>query len=979
VGGISLSNGNATGNQVVLESGSTVFLDVIGGGAVAGNAGGEAEGAGNTVTITKGNVGRNVFGGAADMLGNANTPSHAIGNKVTISNGATIGGQVSGGGTTKGDVTANKVSIDASSVSGTVYGGGTATGAASDNHVTITNGGTFGGSIFGGDTSSGDATINTVNINAGSVSGSVYGGGTATGNATGNHVTMTGGSAYSILGGATFTGKASGNTVSVDGTIISNNIYGGRVATLGDVSGNEVTIRGNSGIADDVYGGETISGKASGNTVTIGGSSAAKKVFGGHAKNAGNATGNIVNIEDNARISDVTYGGYSQGADSNDQFTGNTLNKKSEASQLQGTTGNFATVNFTYSGNANITSLNTTVRNGGTSTPLIELNTNNGDITFGGTITGTGGIEKLGEGALTLSGTNAYTGGTTVSKGTLSIGGDSNIGNGTNTLAGGTLLLTGATYTKAWTLDTGSNAIDDHGGSVAFSGALTGHGGFTKQGGGTLTLSGTNTYGGMTTVEKGILELSASASLASTNLTLHGNATFRTSGFTQSLDGGSLTVRGEKAIYDGDLHATGATLNFIYPSPAALSDTLLTVTGKADISDSEINAGVHLPGGTRLPLGTQLSLLKARDGLTADNLRLGSGIAEAGVTEILGLALTPDPATGELMGTVISGVVDKRAKVLSEGFVAGVGLVNQGADLIAGKGMESAVGAAAQAGMATAGRGFAAFGALSGGSQRYNTGSHVDMASLSLLAGLSFGADLPAGRLTLGAFFEYGNGSYDTHNSFGAGAVNGDGDIYHTGGGILGRMDFANTGPGRVYAEASGRAGGVHNEYDNSDLRDVHGRKAGYDSSSAYYGAHLGLGYLWNVTEAASLDLYGKYFWTRQEGDTVRLTTDDRVKFDDTDSHRLRLGGRFAFAANEHISPYIGAAWEHEFDGKARAYTANGFAIDAPSLRGDTGIGELGLSVRPSAAVPLSFDLGVQGYTGKREGVTGSLQVRLEF
>jgi hypothetical protein len=44
-----------------------------------------------------------------------------------------------------------------------------------------------------------------------------------------------------------------------------------------------------------------------------------------------------------------------------------------------------------------------------------------------------------------------------------------------------------------------------------------------------------------------------------------------------------------------------------------------------------------------------------------------------------------------------------------------------------------------------------------------------------------------------------------------------------------------------------------------------------------------------------------------------------------------------------------------------------------------TGMGELGLSLKPSKTLPLSFDLGVQGYVGKREGVTGSLQVKFEF
>ncbi|MDR1397131.1 MAG: autotransporter outer membrane beta-barrel domain-containing protein, partial [Desulfarculales bacterium] len=349
---------------------------------------------------------------------------------------------------------------------------------------------------------------------------------------------------------------------------------------------------------------------------------------------------------------------------------------------------------------------------------------------------------------------------------------------------------------------------------------------------------------------------------------------------------------------------------------------------------------------------------------------------------IYGLALEVDPVTGLLRGTVTTGGATEQAKALSEGFLGGAVLINQGADLIAGQGMASAV-KAARAGSGGDAYGLAAFATVSGGSLRYNSGSHVDMSSLSLLAGLAKGVELKAGLLTLGAFFEYGNGSYDTYNSFSnAAAVHGEGDIHHTGGGILGRLDFMPSqildGSGNFYAEASARAGGVSNQYSSNDLQAPAGGRAEYDSSSAYYGLHLGLGYVWNLTEAASLDFYGKYFWTRQEGDSVTLSTGDPVTFKDVDSQRLRLGGRFAYAVNEYVSPYIGAAYEHEFDGRARA-TTNGFAIDAPSLQGSSGVGELGLSLKPSQTLPLSFDLGVQGYVGKREGVTGSLQVKVEF
>jgi hypothetical protein len=43
------------------------------------------------------------------------------------------------------------------------------------------------------------------------------------------------------------------------------------------------------------------------------------------------------------------------------------------------------------------------------------------------------------------------------------------------------------------------------------------------------------------------------------------------------------------------------------------------------------------------------------------------------------------------------------------------------------------------------------------------------------------------------------------------------------------------------------------------------------------------------------------------------------------------------------------------------------------------GIGELGLAFKPSPSLTLTLDLGVQGYVGKRRGVTDSLQAKWEF
>lgn len=386
-------------------------------------------------------------------------------------------------------------------------------------------------------------------------------------------------------------------------------------------------------------------------------------------------------------------------------------------------------------------------------------------------------------------------------------------------------------------------------------------------------------------------------------VTISGDTTFGTSVFLS----GGITIWDDDCFTGNtlNLHSANITvqdvnnfqhLHFYLPATLTAGATMLTVTGTANLTDgndrsSTVNVGID---GTSSPLktGDQIILIDASAGTLITNSSLNTtanGQGMQGVT--LKYTFAIEAANNLLTATISSAgpTVNPQTKALSEGFLGGAALVNQGADLIAGQGMSQAVGAAEAAG--TGGMTFGAFGALSGGWSRYNTGSHVDMSSLSLMTGLSWGRDFTPGRLTLGAFFEYGTGSYDTHNSFSnAASVHGDGDIYHIGGGILSRMDFTPIGPGHMYTEASLRAGKAHNEYSSSDLRDAQGRKADYESSSAYYGIHAGLGYIWDITDKASLDLYGKYFWTRQEGDSLRLSTGDprEIQGCGLPSHALR-------------------------------------------------------------------------------------------
>jgi len=176
--------------------------------------------------------------------------------------------------------------------------------------------------------------------------------------------------------------------------------------------------------------------------------------------------------------------------------------------------------------------------------------------------------------------------------------------------------------------------------------------------------------------------------------------------------------------------------------------------------------------------------------------------------------------------------------------------------------------------------------------------------------------------------------------------------------------------------------GGGHSAPVGFSTRDVqyNGWNARFDTSALYYGVHGGIGHISKVPgtdDKGTLHLSAKVLWTHLEDDSLTVYR-DRVQFYDADSLRLRLGGRFAYAVTEFVSPYVGAYWEQQFDGTQRM-AVNGIRTSSPTLRGHTGIGEIGVTVTPSKDLPVSIDLGFQGYAGRRDGGTASVQVRVDF
>ena len=122
------------------------------------------------------------------------------------------------------------------------------------------------------------------------------------------------------------------------------------------------------------------------------------------------------------------------------------------------------------------------------------------NMTYSGTISGSGSLTQLGPNSLTLSGTNSYIGGTTISGGTLAITNANSLGDvggqlsiGPSTLGPPTLEVAGS-ITSARSIsfnDPASTIQVDAGQSYNNTGTLTGGGTLTKSGPGLLVLAGT--------------------------------------------------------------------------------------------------------------------------------------------------------------------------------------------------------------------------------------------------------------------------------------------------------------------------------------------------------------------------------------------------------------------------------------------------------------------------------------------------------
>ncbi|MBQ7515009.1 MAG: hypothetical protein IJS96_01895 [Schwartzia sp.] len=90
-------------------------------------------------------------------------------------------------------------------------------------------------------------------------------------------------------------------------------------------------------------------------------------------------------------------------------------------------------------------------------------------------------------------------------------------------------------------------------------------------------------------------------------------------------------------------------------------------------------------------------------------------------------------------------------------------------------------------------------------------------------------------------------------------------------------------------------------------------------------------------------------------------------------SQVLRLGARYTVKRDK-WSFYGGLAYEHELDGKATG-KADGYAIEGADTSGGSLRGEIGATMKPGDNSPITLDLNLSAFAGKKRGFTGGVSV----
>ncbi|MDO4935766.1 MAG: hypothetical protein Q4E42_03830 [Phascolarctobacterium sp.] len=933
-------------------------------------------GAGNTISGNEVNVNAGSFVGSMDIAGvsvgnyaGANTYS---GNKVNISGGSfdltyVTDGKINIYGIYRnGSVTAannNSViianaqfNLDDANDEVNVYGASVGSGNVEHNSVELHDG-KFHRVAGGWIINNGNANYNELTIESGTFAGGydIYAGYVgANGNVVGNKIIINGGdvgdSKEIDAGYIHGDGDATGNIITINGGIIGSdnavNIYGAEVKN-GSATGNKVNITGGTfgkyvTIKGAILWQDNLDAEISGNEVNITGGTFDYKIsiYGGHASSGtaklvennkvtiknisvanestiygGNATDTLVKengvIIENATLSDsiVIYGGYTGSKDAEGNFVTLKSSTFGDGTEIYGA--------YTNNGNA-----------GG------DTEDKGNKVIIDGGSFGTGSAIY---GGYVYSSGNANYNKITINTGTFN---NSNIGAGNTddgNSNGNTVIVNDGNFegyssgSGIWSgyVVTGSGSTNEN--KIYINGGTFGD-----------NISFWGAYGSSGEAKDNIVEIAGGT--FGNNFGLYGGYTTGTS-TNNTLN---LKIKmGGKASEVSHFQ----NMNFTLPSNITNGDIMLET---ASVIYDNTTIGVTAANGVKLNKDDVIYLVKA------DNIN-STTIANDEESVLNGAAIVKLDGN-DLILTLLQDFEQKKTagnedqqKAPVEGIAAAMQTVNMSADLASGQGMSSLLAN-------TAGGTTDTFGAMSAGSSKYKTGSHVDVDGWGLLVGVGKTKEWGNGEATtLGVFFEYGKGDFDTYN----GNVHGDGNSKNQGIGIMMRHKMLNN----TYYEGNIRYGKQTTEWSESEL-------GSYDTDSKYYGIMVGMGHIFPAGKN-EIDVYGRYTFGHV-GACDATVGDSHYNFESVKSHRVRIGGKYNFKLKDsNAKPYVGLAWEHEFKGEARASISGVGEAPAPSMKGHTGIMEVGCDWKVSKK--WTVGLGANAYIGKRKGWDGMARVFYNF
>jgi autotransporter-associated beta strand protein len=296
-------------------------------------------------------------------------------------------------------------------------------------------------------------------------------------------------------------------------------------------------------------------------------------------------------------------------------------------------------------------------------------------------------LTKVGGGTLILTAANTYTGGTTISGGTLQLGN----GGATGSIVGNVL-------------NNGVFAIN-RSDAYTFAGVISGSGAFNQIGSGATTLSGVNTYTGATTVSNGTLTIASGASIKST---VTNNANFNNAGTVTGIVINNGTASNSGTI--SDMVNTGATTN-----TGTISFGLTNIAGTTTNTGTISGRGLVITGGSVINSGTIIGLADVRSGTLFTNTPTSvlGGLVNAGTVAASGVvngeirnslngifsvegALTSDTNFSNAKGAVLTVGAAGPAAYTLQGSLDNTGsvTVGSGSQLIAGFGVDNNGGGA---------------------------------------------------------------------------------------------------------------------------------------------------------------------------------------------------------------------------------------------------------------------------------------------